>query len=209
MGKGQEFAGRRPYDLRPAVYGLRALHRALLLMNRVMIVGSAGSGKSTVARRLGELLDLPVVHLDTLYWRPGWVESPPEEFREKVHLAVQGERWVIDGNYSETLDLRFERADTAIFLDIPRRTCMFRVLKRSVRQHGRIRSDCAPGCPERLDWLFLKWIWTYPAHRRPRMLQRLAEASSTVQLVHLCNDREIEAFLGAIGKRQEVEAASH
>jgi adenylate kinase family enzyme len=169
-------------------------------MQRVMIVGSAGSGKSTLGRRLGATLGLPVVHLDTLYWRPGWVEPSQEEWREQVRLAVQPEAWVIDGNYSATMDLRFERADTVIFLDIPRRACLYRVLKRSIRHRGRVRSDCAPGCPERVQWHFLKWVWTYPKQRRPAMLGRLEEAKPTVHVVRLRNGWEIEAFVGGIAK---------
>jgi adenylate kinase family enzyme len=171
-------------------------------MQRIMIVGSAGSGKSTLARRLGEQLDLPVVHLDTLYWRPGWVEPPQDVWREQVREAVQADAWVMDGNYSATFDLRFERADTAIFLDIPRRVCLYRVLKRSITHRGRVRSDCAPGCPERLEWFFLKWVWSFPAQRRPAMIQRLENAPASVNVVHLRNDREIEGFLKATGTRR-------
>jgi adenylate kinase family enzyme len=171
-------------------------------MHRIMIVGSAGSGKSTFARRLGEQLDLPVVHLDTLYWRPGWVEPSQEEWHEQVREAVQADAWVMDGNYSATMDLRFERADTAIFLDIPRRVCLYRVLKRSIRHRGRVRSDGATGCPERLEWFFLKWVWSFPAKRRPAMLQRLENVPASVNIVHLCNDWEIDGFMEAIGNRR-------
>jgi adenylate kinase family enzyme len=168
-------------------------------MQRIMIVGSAGSGKSTFARQLGEKLGLPVVHLDTLYWRPGWVEPPQDVWREQVRGAVQADAWVMDGNYSANMDLRFERADTAIFLDIPRRVCLYRVLKRAITHRGKVRSDCAPGCPERFDWFFLKWVWSFPTQRRPAMLERLANAPEAVRVVHLHNDREIEAFLGKVG----------
>ncbi|MGD9711573.1 MAG: AAA family ATPase [Thermomicrobiales bacterium] len=167
-------------------------------MRRVMIVGSAGSGKSTLARRIGGLLDLPVVHLDTLYWRPGWIAPRPEEWREHVRAAVQSDRWVIDGNYSDTFDLRFERADTAILLDAPRRTCIQRVLRRSLMHHGEIRADNAPGCPERLEWTFLKWVWAWPSSRRPDMIRRLDSAPPNVRVLVLRNSREIEAFLAAI-----------
>jgi adenylate kinase family enzyme len=171
-------------------------------MQRVMIVGSAGSGKSTLARQIGSLLDLPVVHLDTLYWRPGWIETGPDEWREQVRAASQPDQWVIDGNYSDTIDLRFDRADTAIFLDIPRRTCLYRVLRRSVLHHGEIRPDCAPGCPERFDWTFLKWVWAWPRSRRPAMLQRLETAPPDVRVHVLSDNREIAAFLGTIERQK-------
>jgi len=139
-----------------------------------------------------------VVHLDTLYWRPGWVEPSQQEWREQVRQAVQPEAWVIDGNYSATMDLRFERADTVIFLDFPRRICLYRELKRSIRNRGRVRSDCAPGCQERVEWHFLKWVWSYPAKRRPAMVQRLDNVRSTVRVVQLRNGREMETFLAGL-----------
>ena len=105
---------------------------------------------------------------------------------------------MIDGNYSATMDLRFERADTVIFLDFPRRICLYRVLKRSIRNRGRVRSDCAPGCQERVEWHFLKWVWSYPAKRRPAMVQRLDNVRSTVRVVQLRNGREMETFLAGL-----------
>ena len=89
-------------------------------MWRVLVVGSGGAGKSTFARELGARRGLPVVHLDRLYRRPPWTETPPDEWQEVVQSVVADERWVIDGNYSGTLELRLGAADTAILLDVPR-----------------------------------------------------------------------------------------
>ncbi len=140
------------------------------------MIGSAGAGKTTFSRELGARTGLPVVHLDRLYWRPGWTPTPAAEWEPAVREVVARDRWVIDGNYGGTLALRLERADTAILLDVPRRTCLRRVLVRGVRGLGRTRPDVGPGCPERLvpDLEFLRWVWSYPRDVRPRMLARLA-----------------------------------
>ena len=169
-------------------------------MQRVMIVGSAGSGKSTLARTLGSQLDLPVIHLDTYYWRPGWVEPLPDEWREQVRALVQSDAWIIDGNYSATMDLRFEKTDTVIFLDTWRMICLARTLKRSLLNHGKTRPDSAPGCPERFNTAFLKWVWTYPVERRPAMLERLASLPSHIRVVRLRNNQEIHEFLKEIAR---------
>src|SRR5262245_48020640 len=84
-------------------------------LQRIAIVGPAGSGKSTLARQLGEALDLPVIHLDALFWQPGWHKPSREAWHEQVRHLVRGERWILDGIYSDTLDLRLAAADAVVF----------------------------------------------------------------------------------------------
>ena len=101
-------------------------------MRRILLIGSPGSGKSTLARALGARFHLPVTHLDRLWWRPGWVELGAEKFRPLVAEIVARDKWVIDGNYSNTWDLRMPRADTIVWMDLPRRVCLWRVFRRAV-----------------------------------------------------------------------------
>lgn len=136
-------------------------------MQKVLIIGSGGAGKTTFARKLSAATGLPVVHLDRLYWHPGWVATPAEEWQLVVQNVVAGERWVIDGNYGGTVDLRLAAADTVVFLDIPRIRCLARAVRRGVIYWRWTRDDMAPGCPERITWEFVRWIWTYPTTRRP------------------------------------------
>ena len=160
-----------------------------------MIVGPAGSGKSTLARDLGAVLDLPVIHLDAHYWLPGWVEPPLDVWRERVHQLVRGETWIIDGNYSDTFDLRLAVADTIVFLDVPRHICLGRVIVRSLRSFGRVRPDAAPGCRERVNGAFLRWVWTYPSQRRPALVRRLEEVEGQMQVIWLRHASDMRAFL--------------
>jgi adenylate kinase family enzyme len=160
-----------------------------------MIVGPAGSGKSTLACDLGAALDLPVIHLDAHYWLPGWVEPPLDVWRECMRQLVLGETWIIDGNYSDTFDLRFAVADTIVFLDVARHICLGRVIVRSLRSFGRVRPDMAPGCRERVDGAFLRWVWDYPSQRRPAMLRRLEEVEGQMQVIWLRNASDVRAFL--------------
>ena len=89
-------------------------------MQRIMIIGCPGSGKSTLARALGERLDLPVVHLDRLWWKPGWENVTQEEFDQRLGNALKLEQWIIDGNFSRTVETRLEKCDTVIYLDFNR-----------------------------------------------------------------------------------------
>jgi len=163
-------------------------------VKRVLVIGCGGSGKSTLARHLGGLLGISVIHLDSLFWRPGWVETPREEWRALVHDLVRRDSWIMDGNYSNTLDIRLPAADTVVFLDFPRLLCLWRVVKRRWQYAGRPRPDMAPGCPERLSWQFIRWIWSYPT-RRPAILRMLQEYTQGSQVFRLRSPAEVERFV--------------
>jgi adenylate kinase family enzyme len=163
-------------------------------VKRVLVIGAGGSGKSTLARKLGERLRLPVVHLDAHYWNPGWVETPPSEWEERVQRLTAGREWVMDGNYGGTLDIRLAAADTVIFLDLSRVLCLWRIVTRAARYWGRTRPDLAPNCPERLGWEFVVWVWTYPDRRRPGVLKRLRELDRT-RVIILSSQREVNRFV--------------
>jgi adenylate kinase family enzyme len=163
-----------------------------------MIIGSGGAGKSTLAARVGARTGLPVVHLDARHWRPGWVAPPEADWRREVAALAAEPAWVMDGNFGGTLDLRLAAADTVVFLDLPRLVCVWRVLRRVARYAGRSRPDMAPGCPERFDREFLRWVWEYPARRRPGVLRRLAALPPATRVVRLRSQREVERWLDAL-----------
>ena len=169
------------------------------MMRKVLVIGSGGAGKSTFAARLGERTGLPVIHLDALFWRAGWQETPREEWAARVdELLARGE-WIMDGNYGGTMERRLAACDTVVFLDFPRALCLWRVVKRRTRFRGRSRPDMAEGCRERLNLEFVRWIWTYPRAKRPGVLKRLSELSEGQRVVVLSSPREARRFLEALG----------
>lgn len=173
-------------------------------MKRIIILGNAGSGKSTFARQLGQALDLPVTHLDRLYWGAGWTKPDAEIFRAKVLACTTGSGWISEGNYEKrTFDLRVPRADTVIWLDTPRIRCLYRVIRRSVLNQP--RPDLPDNCTERLDrefLAFLHYVWTYDRQHRPRIEARLAQCkASHLTLLRLSSDQEVRSFLQEIARQ--------
>lgn len=164
--------------------------------SRIAVVGCGGSGKSTLSRRLGAALGRPVVHLDAEFWRPGWVESPKDEWHARHAELVAPDSWLIDGNYGGTFPLRFARADAVVVVDLPRWRCLLGITRRSLRWLGRTRPDMAPGCPERLPTRdFARWVWRYPTDSRPRLEAALAEHAGDAEVVWLRRRRDAERLV--------------
>lgn len=179
-------------------------------MERVLILGCGGAGKSTLARRLGQLTGLPIIHLDAHFFSAGWVATPVEQWRTIVQELVAGERWIIDGNFASTLDLRLPRADTVVFIDLPRRVCLWRVLKRWITHRGRTRPDMAAGCNEQADLEFLKWIWSFRSRERPKTLQMIDRASAKgKQVHHLTSRAQVERFVSSLTSPVVVRGGAH
>lgn len=163
-------------------------------MQRILVIGSGGAGKSTFSKRLGEKLHLPVVHLDSHYWKAGWVQPTQEEFAKTVEALLTDQAWIIDGNYSGTLNLRLAACDTVVFLDMPRFLCLWRIIFRSLCFHGRTRPDMAEGCPEQMTWEFIRYVWNYPSSRRPKILQCLATLNNEKEVIRLTSSSQVELF---------------
>jgi len=168
-------------------------------VNRVAVVGSGGAGKTTFARELSRRTGLPVVHLDHLYWSPGWVETPSEEWKVVLQGRLSADEWIADGNYAGTFDVRFPKADTIIILAPSRWTCVSRVLRRTLANHG--RSVQADGCPERIDLKFLKWVWRYQSDSRPLLDVAIREHGGTSKVIELKTPREVKQFFESLGPK--------
>jgi adenylate kinase family enzyme len=164
-------------------------------MQRVLVIGAGGAGKSAFAARLGQRTGLPVIHLDREYWQPGWIEPPREAWKATVARLIAGERWILDGNFGGSMDLRLRACDTVVYLDMPRLTCIRRVLMRRMHHRGSARPDMTPGCNEKLSLDFLWWIWTYRTRRRPAVLARLEALRADQTAVVLRTDADVERFL--------------
>lgn len=167
-------------------------------MQRIMIIGSCGSGKSTISHKIQKATGLPLYHLDQYYWKPNWTETPNEEWGKIVSELAAKDQWIIDGNFGGTMDIRFERADTVVFMDVTTVKCLWRVLGRIYKYHGQVRPDMPQGCKERFDFDFLHYVATYNLIRKKGLLKKLDALRGDKRIITLKNDADIQAFLSEI-----------
>lgn len=163
-------------------------------MERIMVIGCPGCGKTTFSAKLARRLNLPLVHLDQLGWQGEWQGVPKETFDRLLREKVAKPRWIIDGNYNRTIPIRLDRCDTVIFMDYPRRVCLWGVLSRTLRNYGKVRSDMGGNCRERLDPSFLRFVWRFRATHNSRYYA-LLEGQREKQVVILKSRKETAAFL--------------
>lgn len=165
-------------------------------MQRVMIIGPCGAGKSTVSHVLADKLDLPLVHMDQLNWQPGWVDAGNDRLRGLLAPEVARDRWLIEGNYGSTLAMRLQRADTVVYLDYPLPLCLWRLMKRIVTSYGRTRSDMAEGCPERFDAEFLAYVLRW--NRGPRQRTEASLSGHEHKVIRLKSPRALAQWLATV-----------
>ena len=162
-------------------------------VERVTIVGCGGSGKSYVARELGRLLDLPVIHMDAVYFDDRWNPLPMERFETVQRELVAAPRWVVDGNYNSTLQVRLEAADTVVFMDLPTLVCLWGILSRQLR-HGRGQND-QNGVYNRFTRDVLRYVLGYRRKMRPRVLAKIDQHASGARVIALTGRRQTRRFL--------------
>ncbi|MEO8329473.1 MAG: adenylate kinase [Candidatus Nanopelagicales bacterium] len=163
----------------------------------------SGGGKTRLSLEIARRLGLPVVHLDRDFWQPGWVSPEADWWRARVSELVAEPHWVMDGNYGRTLDQRVVVSDVVVFLDVPRRVALAGVLRRWWHHIGRTRPDLAPGCPERMDLAFLRWVWRYPKDGRPIVIDALAEVSDQVAIVRLQSRKEATIWVTSLPEQTD------
>jgi len=163
-----------------------------------MIIGCCGAGKSTLSRRLKDVVTLPTYHLDQYYWKPYWTETPPNEWKAIVQGIASQDRWLIDGNYGGTMDVRLNRADTVVYLKYSTIRCLWRVIKRIIKYHGQVRPDMPEGCRERFDLEFMHYVATYNLVRSKSIKDKLSKLPDTVNVLVLSNDREVDQWVKSL-----------
>ena len=169
----------------------------LTLGRRVVVTGLAGSGKSTFSLALGARTGLPVIHLDLEFWKPGWVAPPESEWRQTQHEVLAGDVWIADGNYHETLDLRLERADTVVVLDMPWWRCAGRALLRGFRMPGELPEGCEYSAWQRLrdEWQLAARVWRKRHSEPERERQTISEHGHHTAVHVLRTKRAVTEFL--------------
>jgi adenylate kinase family enzyme len=176
-------------------------------MEKIVIIGPPGAGKSTFARQLGAILNIEVFHLDRYFWQPEWQEKPKVVRLHILRRLIRNnERWIIEGSYLDTSDIRLKAADTIIFLDMPALVCFWRVLNRKIKYkyNRHMRLDLPEGCPEKLGLYYILKILGFPLVKRKGLYARLCEFENEKKDFYaLRSKREVERFLQKLGQRQQ------
>ena len=182
-----------PHTLQTIEDAAAAISRA----HRICVIGCSGGGKTTLARALGERLDLPHISMDkAFFWLSGWKKRDKAGERALISEAVAGERWIMDGTGSSSFDLRMPRTDVVLWLRLPRWLCLLSVFRRVLKSFGRVRPDMAPGCPEQLpDREFLAYIWNFESRIAPHIEREIALHGQHVAIFTLKTRGEVARLL--------------
>lgn len=178
--------------------------------NRILVVGPSGSGKTYLSLRLGAALNCAPIHLDARFWRPGWVNTQQSEWRVVVQSLIQAERWIMDGTYESTLDLRVPAAEAIIVIEGSRWRCLWRVLRRAMIHRGGPRPDAPPRQP--IDIPFLRYIWRYNTETRQRVNALIEKHGADKRVVVLNGPKDINGLIAemdARGMRARGEQTRH
>ena len=164
--------------------------------NRVLVIGSPGSGKSTFAKKLRERTGLSLYYLDLLYHRPDRTTVSKEVFDKALAGVLEEEKWIIDGNYLRTLPVRLSACDTVFFFDLPAEEC----IRGAEERIGKKREDM-PWVEESFDPEFRRYILDFPMEQTPKIRALLDEYGEGKQIVRFQRREEADAFLSGIEQK--------
>lgn len=173
------------------------IRRGESFLERIIIIGGNGCGKTTFAKMLSDKLKLPLIHLDVLYWRDNWQAASKDEFDELLLQEVIKPKWIIDGNISRSIPLRLKYCDTVIYMDYSKIACVYGSIKRVIKNFGKSRPDMGGYCPERFDmekFAFLKSVWNFNKNNKKRYYDMLNNAND-IEIIILKNRKQMVEFL--------------
>ena len=173
---------------------------------KITILGYSGSGKSTIARKLGEFYNIPVLHIDTVYWIKNW---QVRDYDDQLHIVDNfmntNRSWVIDGNYRKIYqERRIEEADLIILMLFNRFSCLYRALKRYFKYRNKTRPDMGNGCNEKIDWNFVKWILFDGRTKDKKCHYKCIENEYKDKCVVIKNQRQLDKFTRTVEKMLSI-----
>jgi adenylate kinase family enzyme len=177
-------------------------------VRKVLVIGPGGSGKSWLALRLSEALGLPIIHLDSLYWQPGWVPMPEADWVELQEREAAADAWIAEGLHDTTVHIWLDAADTVVFLDASPMASVWRVVRRRLAGEGGggdVPAGCEPAPAHRALAKFLAYLWEYRSKTRAALLTELQRPRPGQRVIVLRRSREIRAFVDALPR--EIAAA--
>ncbi len=163
------------------------------MYNRISIIGGSGSGKSTLATLLSKELQIPAIHLDSINFNENWTEIDKNERDKIISEKSKADKWIIDGNYNKTLKERLDKADLIIWLDYSTFALLKGIFKRYINLHNKERAEI-PGCKERLNFSFIKYVATYNKTKRLKLIQILKDIPKE-KILTFKNQKDLNKWL--------------
>lgn len=165
---------------------------------KIAIIGFSGAGKSTLAQKLGHIYHCPILHLDQIHFLPGWIDRDAATANAMVAQFMENTDWVIDGNYAKyAFDRRMREADRIILLDFPRRICLWRVLLRYSQNKNTVRNSAAPGCAEKIDVEFIRWVLIGGRGKNMRERHRALAKTYRDKFIRCQSQRDVDRLLAS------------
>lgn len=166
-------------------------------MKRILIIGSNGAGKSTFSYKLSSKLQLPLVHIDKIYWSDNWKVTPKEQFEALVLDEARKDQWIIEGNNIRSLPQRLKYADTVFWFEFSPLMCIWNVFKREIKYFKKVRPDVPNGCVSKLSFHFLKDVWNFNQKNHDRIVEMLDDCEG-IDVVRFRNHKEVEKYLNKL-----------
>jgi adenylate kinase family enzyme len=172
-------------------------------VKRVVVTGPAGAGKSQLASELGRRLGIRIIHLDTMFWKPGWVPTPPDEWEELQRRELAGDAWILDSQFDDMFPGWLDAADTVVFVDASMLRCLWRVGRRRLNRHESVGvpSGTEPGPIHRALLKFARNQWRYRTSVRSALLAELSRDRDDRRIVVLRGSDDTDAFLRGLDSR--------
>ncbi|WP_288426997.1 AAA family ATPase [uncultured Agrobacterium sp.] len=169
--------------------------------SRVMVVGSSGSGKTTISRKIATHLGADYFSIDRdVRWLPNWTQREKAEQHRIINDIIVGDRWVLDGSNPSTFNVRLPRTDIVIWMRLPRWTCLAGIARRVARNYGRVRADMADGCREPFpDMEFLTYVWTFEQRHAPIFIRNFDLCGPEVPIFQVKSREEAGRLLDLLG----------
>lgn len=173
-------------------------------INKISVVGGSGCGKTVLTNNLSKVLKLPVYHLDGINYDKDWVQIDKNIRDTKIRNIIKEDKWIVDGSYKSTMLERFEAADLIIYLDYSTIAQLKGVMNRFFKNHGKEKEEI-PGCKERMNWTFFKFVITWRKKKRENILKSLDKIENKDKIIIFKNRKELNKwFKREFGKNIEI-----
>lgn len=171
---------------------------------KISVIGYSASGKSTFSKRLAKHYQIPLLHIDTIYFSPGMVVNDKKTSEDKIKAFMNQEDWIIDGTYRYIATERYEEADQLFIFDFNRFKCFYGVLKRYFKYRNKQRDSMADGNPERLDPSFIKWILWDGRKKDSKQLMKSLRQKHQDKVLRFTNRKQVDAYLASKNIKKSV-----